>query len=147
MEKLAEAFAAVLLFTFDHQTLKARYLNAGHPAPIIVRHDANGRAQVGVLSTPPSSLIGDVDDPDFAHGAMQLAPDEVFVLYTDGLIECTNDAQEEYGLKRLRGVLSRNAQVDARTLRDIIFSEMSTFIGNTPPADDITYVVGKVGGG
>lgn len=138
---------SLCVFTFDHQTLKARYLNAGHPAPIIVRHDANGRAQVGVLSTPPSSLIGDVDDPDFAHGAMQLAPDEVFVLYTDGLIECTNDAQEEYGLKRLRGVLSRNAQVDARTLRDIIFSEMSTFIGNTPPADDITYVVGKVGGG
>lgn len=135
--------SSLFLFTFDHRTMRARYANAGHPSPLYVAINPQGKSQVGTLATAPSSLIGDVDAPEFSWGEHQFAPEQLFVLYTDGLIECTDTAGEMYGFKRLRGVLQQLAHQDARTVRDTVMREALAFFGDMTHADDITVIVGR----
>jgi serine phosphatase RsbU (regulator of sigma subunit) len=144
IESTRKSLATTLfLLTFDHRTLKARYVSAGHPPPLVVR-EMSGQLQVTTVPTPPSTVIGSSDEPDFAWGEFQLAPDHLFLLYTDGLIECTNAAEEMYGFKRLRRVLQRLSTQDARTIRDVVLKDAMDFFGNVPCADDITLIVGRV---
>jgi serine phosphatase RsbU (regulator of sigma subunit) len=131
--------ASLFLFSFDHRTLKARYANAGHLAALLVRS-----GKVASLPSPPSSLIGNLDAPTFAWGEVQLQPGDVFLLYTDGLVECTNTTHEMYGFKRLRKVLSTLGHQDARSVRDVILRDALTFFGEAPREDDVTMIVGSV---
>ncbi len=139
--------SSLFLLTFDHRTLKARYVNAGHPAPVLIQptggsgSDAN---KISTLSMGPSQLIGDADASQFVWGELQLKPGEIFILYTDGLIECTNPSGEMYGFKRVRRLLQQVGHQDARTVRDLLLKDAMTFFGDAPRADDITIMVGKV---
>jgi serine phosphatase RsbU (regulator of sigma subunit) len=134
--------SSLFLLTFDHRTMRARYVNAGHLAPILVQ-STKGKNQVGILATAPSALIGDVDDPGFSWGEHQFQPEQLFMLYTDGLVECTNANHEMYGFKRLRVLLEKVGHQDARTVRDRIISNALEFFGDMTHADDITIIVGR----
>jgi serine phosphatase RsbU (regulator of sigma subunit) len=135
--------ASLGLYTFDHRTLKASFVNAGHLAAVLVSQVA-GRPQVTTVSCPPSSMIGDIDRPNLAWGEMQFQPGQLFLLYTDGLVECTNQAQEMYGYKRMRKCLMNTGIHDARAVRDLVLGDALTFFGDMPRADDITLIVGSV---
>jgi serine phosphatase RsbU (regulator of sigma subunit) len=135
--------SSLLLLTFDHRTLKGRYANAGHLAPILL-HRQDGKATVSIITTQPSALIGDVPNPTFSWGEFQFSPEQLFLLYTDGLIECTNTNQEMYGFKRLRRMMLGLVQQDARTVRDAVLKDAMDFFGDQPRNDDITLVVGRV---
>jgi serine phosphatase RsbU (regulator of sigma subunit) len=134
--------SSLFLFSFDHKTLRAQYVNAGHLAPLIASPEGKG-SKVGILASPPSVLLGDMANPFFSWGEIQFQPGQLFLLYTDGLIECTNAQQEMYGFRRLRAVLSGVYREDARTVRDRVLSEAKTFFGDHPPNDDITIIVGR----
>jgi serine phosphatase RsbU (regulator of sigma subunit) len=131
------------LYTFDHRTLRASYVNAGHLAAVLVA-PVGGRAQVTTASCPPSSMIGDIDRPNLAWGELQFQPGQLWLLYTDGLVECTNAAQEMYGYKRMRKCLLQTGISDARAVRDQVLGDALAFFGDMPPADDITLIVGSV---
>jgi len=133
---------SLFLITLDNRTLRARFVNAGHLAPVVVRM-AGGKPQVSVVSTAPSSLLGDLDAPNFAPGELQLQPEEMFVLYTDGLIECTNREKKMYGFRRLRRALQQSAGHDARSVVDLVLKDALGFFGDMPYNDDITLVVGR----
>jgi serine phosphatase RsbU (regulator of sigma subunit) len=135
---------SMLLWSFDHKTRKARFVNAGHPHPIILRGQANGPPHVETLLSPPSSLLGDVEDPKFSWGEAQFSPTDCFVVYTDGLVECTNVTSKPYGAKRVHQVLQRSAKLSAEQLRDILLEDASLFYGSTPRSDDVTVLVGRV---
>jgi serine phosphatase RsbU (regulator of sigma subunit) len=134
---------SLFLLSFDHRTLTARYANAGHVAPVLVR-TVDGKPQVTVISTPPSPLIGDLDDPAFVTGELAMHPEELFILYTDGLIECTNQQHEMYGFRRLRKRLVQLGHHDARSVRDLVLEDALAFFGDMRHADDITLLVGRV---
>lgn len=131
--------SSLSLLTFDHRTLAARYVNAGHHAAVLVTAQ-----QVVTVSCPPSSMIGDIEQPNFTWGELKMSPQQLILLYTDGLIECTNTAQEMYGFKRLRKLLGSVANRDARSVRDLIVENAAAFYGDMPRADDITVIVGSV---
>ena len=135
---------SLLLATFDHRTCKVRFINAGHLSPILLKN-VGGQMQINMPTFPPSSLVGDTDTPEFAARELQLEPDQFFLMYTDGLVECTNAAHEVYGFKRLRRVLQSISQhQDARSARDVIVQDAYKFFGDMPHADDITMVLGRV---
>jgi sigma-B regulation protein RsbU (phosphoserine phosphatase) len=134
---------SIFIFTFNHRTLRARYVNAGHVPPMLVR-TVDGVPHADAVASPPSSLIGDVEEPNLSWGELELAPDQLFLLYTDGLVECSNGTKEKFGYKRLRKLLVSIATLDARTARDRLMQETAGFFGEAPREDDVTFIVGKV---
>jgi sigma-B regulation protein RsbU (phosphoserine phosphatase) len=113
------------------------YVNAGHVPPFILYR--GGRIETlreggMVLGPSPGAL--------YQRGFARLAPDDVLVLYTDGITECTHHATgEEFGLSRLQRLVRRHAARPAAEIVDLVFQAVSRYAGSGHPDDDQTLVV------
>jgi serine phosphatase RsbU (regulator of sigma subunit) len=77
---------------------------AGHPRPLLLR----GRNVVAELSCDPTLPFG-LGDGAPEPGIEQLEPDDVVLLYTDGVVEARTPDGELFGLDRLADLLEREA--------------------------------------
>ena len=69
-----------------------------------------------------------------------LRPDDRFLLYTDGLIEAANAADELFGLDRLKATLAAAAGLQPHAATDALLTTVDTWSGQ-PPADDVTMLL------
>ncbi|UGT61598.1 PP2C family protein-serine/threonine phosphatase [Nocardia asteroides] len=97
-------FATGVLAELDLRTGRLRYVNAGHPAPLIMR---DGRI-VKPLAAGKRLPFG-LGTGDLTVGEEILEPEDWLVLYTDGLIEARDSAGEFFGEARLIDFLRREA--------------------------------------
>lgn len=74
---------------------------------------------------------------------VHLEPEDVVVLYTDGITEAENKQKEQFGLDRLCKIVTEQAQATADQIRTAIISALKEFIGGNQVYDDITLVVIK----
>jgi sigma-B regulation protein RsbU (phosphoserine phosphatase) len=79
---------------------------AGHPAILHFSARTNEVAQYECPNMP----LGILPSGDFASAEIQTENGDLFALYTDGLLETTNAAGEEFGLKRLQAELQRHGK-------------------------------------
>jgi serine phosphatase RsbU (regulator of sigma subunit) len=70
-----------------------------------------------------------------------LAPGDVFVLYTDGVIEAMNPYEEEYGEHRFLSSLVRHGSGPFDRLAESLIKDLSAFTETAPQTDDITLVL------
>jgi hypothetical protein len=98
------AFATAVLAEVDLATGRLRYLNAGHPEPLVMRR---GRVVKPLTAgrTPP---LG-VGIADRAVGEEVLQPQDWLVLHTDGITEARDAEGEFFGDARLVDFLQREA--------------------------------------
>lgn len=133
-------FITVFLGKFDPQTRNLTYFNAGHHPPALVRR---ARGEVNWLR-PNAAAIGIVEDYNIEPGQVRLEPDDVLVLYTDGLTEAIDAGKQEFGHARLADLLLQYAGLSAADMVAMLRQELSNYTGGRPPADDTTIVVFKV---
>ena len=111
------------------------YCNAGHNPPILVRADGNvRRLDVGGM------ILGVFEDVPFLEGAETLAADDHLVLFSDGVSEALNEAEEEFGDDRLLDCLA-GMTGDAERRLQHIFAAVQRFTGNAAQHDDVTAMV------
>ena len=128
------AFYAVLEATDGRLT----FANAGHNLPLIRR--ADGRVEE-VMSR--GMVLGIMDDMTYDEATAALAPDDILLLYTDGITEAMDAAGELFGKARLTAAVGQAAPATARDLIDAILAAVRDYTGDTPPADDLTIVTVK----
>lgn len=75
---------------------------------------------------------------------IQLKPNDLFLFYTDGVVEARNNFQEEFGEQHLLEETAAIAQLSARDIRKKLVQEVQDFGGATKPHDDLTLVVVKI---
>jgi sigma-B regulation protein RsbU (phosphoserine phosphatase) len=76
--------------------------------------------------------------------ALTLQPGELLLLYSDGLTEARNAAEQEFGEERLEGTLRLFAGVPASTLVGELAAAVSRFCGRVAPEDDVSIAVLKL---
>ncbi len=105
--------------------------NAGHPPPLVVR--AGEIARLDATGLP----IGMFCSAHFSSQTIRLAPGEMLLLYTDGLVEAEDATGVEYGIERLCELAASASQqpkaVIAECLRDL-----AAFRGGPGSTDDLT---------
>ncbi len=118
------------------------YVNAGHNPPFHVA--SGGRA------TPLSeggAVLGPIPGASYERGYVRLAPGDLVVLYTDGIVEAKGRGEDgqvaEYGVERLLRVVRRNRRESAEAIIDRIFEDLKAFGRGRPQSDDRTVVVVK----
>jgi sigma-B regulation protein RsbU (phosphoserine phosphatase) len=122
----------------DPVTGELVYANAGHNPPFVVRTSGDvellrgGGPVLGILPIAP-----------YAQESARLAPGDMLVIYSDGVTEATNKAEEEYGEERLAEVLRCRRGEPAAAIVNAVTESLSQFAAGTPQADDITLVVAK----
>ncbi len=100
----ASQFATAVLARLDIGTGRLRWINAGHPDPLIVR----GSSLVRPPRCPPSRPLG-LQESKPACCETRLEPGDRLVLYTDGITEARSPAGEFFGEQRLVDFISAAA--------------------------------------
>lgn len=116
-----------------------RYVNAGHNPPYLVR--AGGDVH---MLEEGGLLLGVMASSTYEMGRINLEPEDVIVMFTDGVTEAMNRAQEEFGEDRLVECIVSNRHRPAHEILKAIRADVDAFTG--PRAvldDDITLVVIK----
>jgi serine phosphatase RsbU (regulator of sigma subunit) len=100
----ASQFATAVIARLDIGTGRLRWINAGHPQPLIVR----GLSLVRPPPCPPSRPLGlQAGKPPCCE--TRLEPGDRLVLYTDGITEARSPAGEFFGDQRLADFISAEA--------------------------------------
>ena len=114
------------------------FTNAGHENPIVVRKDGSTQRLVA-----GGTVLGILDDIFFEEDAVKLDPEDVIVMFSDGVTEAANPENELFGEKRLEACVIENRRLDARQLADAIETAVKTFVRDEPMRDDVTLLVVK----
>ena len=138
---LMTAFAAV----FDSAAGVLHYANAGQNFPYVVKLDAaRVLAQASIIAASGNPL-GDRNIPlEIRRGSLQLRPGDLFVCFTDGLVERANPAGRLFGDRRLRSAITGQPLPDGDALvalRDHILHGLERYAEGTEVEDDITLVL------
>ncbi|WP_306215971.1 PP2C family protein-serine/threonine phosphatase [Actinoplanes sp. RD1] len=127
-------FTTAVLGTLDLATGRLRYLNAGHPAPMILR---NG-AVVGRLDRGRRLPLG-LTDEQAEPAEERLEPGDRLLLFTDGVTDSRAAGGELFGEDRLAGLVRQHTAAGLpapETLRRLCHATLDHYDG--PPADDAT---------
>jgi serine phosphatase RsbU (regulator of sigma subunit) len=111
--------------------------NAGHNAAFLAR---GGK----VLEIAPEGIaLGLVPAHQFYVDELVvgLEAGDLLALYTDGVTEAMNAANEEYGDDRFKAALARAAGLPLERALQALLDDVKAFVAGAPPHDDITLVL------
>ena len=131
-------FITFFFCMFDPANGSLNFANAGHNPPIVVR--ASGESEMLEGGGPPLGILAMAP---FAQQATQLNPGDLLAIYSDGVTECINGQEEEFGEQRFIEVLRQNREKPAAAIAEAVTNALLEFAAGAPPADDITLVVAR----
>ncbi len=82
LDGFADTTATVVCGHFDPATRLLSWAQAGHPAPILVR-----RGSARQLAAPAGVVLGATANPPYGMAEVRLAPGDLLLMFTDGLVE------------------------------------------------------------
>ncbi len=136
-----DSFAAMISAVYDADRHVLQYTNAGHsPRPIVVRRDGT----VEGLREADGLVVGVSPGNAYEQSEVELAAGDMLVLCTDGITESANEAREQFGLDRLKAVLTESAGRSAEGLPDKILKAVAEHSAGAPQADDQTILIMEV---
>jgi phosphoserine phosphatase RsbU/P len=132
-----ESFATMVFAEYQDETRRLRYVNCGHLPPLLMRRDKT-LSRLDANST----VLGMFEDWDCSTAEVQLEPGDTLLLYSDGVPDSLSDEGEEFGERRLAGLLRGNAHLEAPALLQTLIKSVQAFSGREQE-DDITMVVAR----
>lgn len=127
-------YITLFAFTLDTETGEMDYVNAGHPGPFWFRRGAEATRlesnlhMVGILPTPFESL------------RIQLGEGDRLYLFSDGVTETFNDAEEAFGQARLKAFLDASRAIPAEYVPGQLELRLNRFRESRPISDDSSFV-------
>jgi serine phosphatase RsbU (regulator of sigma subunit)/putative methionine-R-sulfoxide reductase with GAF domain len=134
-------FVTLFYAVLEKSSGRLRYCCAGHNPPLLYRA-ASGRFEE--LSTPGIAL-GVLEEVHLHEAETRLEPGDLLVCYTDGLTETVNEHMEDFGIERLRRLISAGSTQTSGELVHNLVQAVNEFSSGQPPFDDVTLLVIKRG--
>ena len=131
----ARSFMTAMCVALDAKTGRASVVGAGHPPLLIGRRDGTTESIASVA--PP---LGLVERAQFSETIVDLAPGDVFLLYTDGLFGGSGGERGRLTPKRVAEMLD-GATGSAEALLEHILEQTGSSDGSQSLADDVTAIV------
>jgi serine phosphatase RsbU (regulator of sigma subunit) len=131
------SYATLFFAEYDDRAQRLRYANCGHLCGLLLR----GNDSLERLDST-STVLGLFKEWDCSISECQLLPGDAMALYTDGITESFNAAEEEFGEQRLCDALRRHRKLSSSDLLAAIVSEVQSF-SPAEQYDDMTLIVAK----
>lgn len=132
-------FITSLYALLDIPRRKIFFANAGHLPPLRYR-EGKGEA-ISKASSPP---LGVTKKIKFHTHKISLQKKDLFILYTDGLIESLNPEGQQFGVEGFLGLIPRYAHLAPLKFITEIIKELNAFTASAPSRDDLTLLALKV---
>ena len=134
---LGPVFATAFYLIADLAREELRYANAGHPCPLF-RDQSTG--EVGSLAWRPGEqrpALGLFDNVSYATTRGTLRPNDLFILYTDGLCEATSPDGMTFGIDRLFSDVREQGHRPTPELFDFLLEDAKAFSARETFEDDV----------
>lgn len=138
-DQRSRMFATTFVAYVSLDTGETQFSSGGHNPALLYRAAAQECEWVSASGV----AIGIFKDADFVLDHVQMDVGDILVLYTDGITEAINNAEDEFGEDRLEALLIENADLPAQSLADRILDEVHVFAEDQNLADDATLLVLK----
>jgi sigma-B regulation protein RsbU (phosphoserine phosphatase) len=136
-------FTTAVLAEFDPKTRRLDYINAGHNAPVVKRHNTKGAGgNAGVERLEVGGMpFGISLDAQYQMGSVELEPQDALILFTDGVVEAFNDKGQEFTDAQWIAAIHALPDWDAPRSLKFLLERVDEFVGVTKQFDDITCLV------
>ncbi len=131
-----QIFVTLFALAVDAASGHARYCNAGHNEAIRVRED--GSSDLLVEGGP---ILGILPEGVFQMAEVELGDGDLLLLYTDGLTEAANDADEFFGRDRVVQFLVQERANTPDEICQRLIQAVEKFQGAKPQRDDLTGIL------
>jgi len=132
-------FVTLFYLVFDRRSKTMEFASAGHHP--VLRRTSSG--EISVIESAGGIPLGMMAGSEYLSCQIQTSPGDVFLLYTDGIIEARNKRKEEYSLAKLQhffqGKFETVSDLTAAILRDV-----EAFTQGVDQHDDMTLLGLKV---
>lgn len=126
-------FVTLFFAIANVRTGEVRFTNAGHNPPYILRQDQS----LDCLDQRHGPIIGAVEGVAFKEDKVQLDIKDTLVIFTDGVTEAMDTAQQLYAEPRLESFIGKSAGVPDELTGEIL-QDVEAYAGEAEQADDIT---------
>ena len=135
-----ERFITMFYGLMDPENKRLLYINAGHNPPMVLRADGTKK-----LLDQSGLPLGVFADSRYSESVVDFLPGDILVLYTDGVTEARNSADESFGLERLERVVRQAGELRAHQICEAVTTAVNDFSsGVGGPEDDLTISIVKV---
>jgi sigma-B regulation protein RsbU (phosphoserine phosphatase) len=125
-------FVTMVAGVLDPATGIVSFANAGHVSPLVV-------SKTGVEAMSSTDIVvGILANAQYRNQSLTLAPGDSLVLFTDGVTEAENAAEEQLGLDPVCEMLRTMHGSEADAILETIDTHVHEFIGEVPNGDDVT---------
>lgn len=136
----SEKFLSIFLGLVDTRRRGLHYINAGHVPPILI----NGKTGEYKLLEDGGTVIGLFPRAEYNRGSANLAPGDILVCCTDGIMESMNAKEEEYGTERLAACIAHNRTKSAAAIVEAVLEDVNQFARGGDHMDDKVLMIMKV---
>ncbi len=137
----ASRYATFFYGEFDTSARTLSYVNAGHNPPILLRGEAVIRLDTG------GPVIGLLPRAAYEQGECPMFPEDILILFTDGITEAMTEEDEEWGEERLIAAARRHSSLEPAQMIQAIFHAADTHTRTATQHDDMTLLIVKVKAG
>jgi serine phosphatase RsbU (regulator of sigma subunit) len=133
----ASRYATFFFAFYDSSTRLLTYSNAGHHPPLLVGSGGTTRLTAG------GRPIGILEGSTYEEDRCELAVGDLVAMFTDGVVETPNRADEEFGEERLIRILTARRTENLDEIIRHVLEELENWSGGAPPHDDVTLVLAR----
>ncbi len=133
-----DKFATLFYGILDVSRHTLCFSNAGHDNPFLLTQGGEPhRLKTG------GTVLSIFENFPYEEEVISLHPNDVLLIYSDGVTEAMNATLDQFGEERLKKLLIENKNVSAYELVEKIIAAVKQHAGSFPQSDDITLVVLK----
>lgn len=133
-------FASAFYVTVDVSNCEMKYANAGHPRPLLLRKRANEVLALEGPGTRPGPALGVFGDSRYQEEVRAMEPDDLLMLFTDGLYEVENSRGEFYDQHMLMSAVQSRRALPPEALFDSLLEVVKEFSATRDFIDDVCLV-------
>ncbi len=133
-------FVSLIYAVWDDRNRTLQVANSGLPRPIYC-HD--GKIEIIEATGLPLGLFDDADYDEFSFRAK---PGDMFVFFSDGILDASNKAEELFGRERVGDIVAANPNASADEMVKLIFQAVAEHASGVEAFDDQTVVAIRVKG-
>jgi sigma-B regulation protein RsbU (phosphoserine phosphatase) len=133
-------FVSLIYAVWDDRNRTLQVANSGLPRPIYC-HD--GKIEVIEATGLPLGLF---DDADYDELSFRAKAGDMFVFFSDGILDASNKAEELFGRERVGEIVAANPNAAADEVVKLIFNAVAEHASGEEAFDDQTVVAIRVKG-
>ncbi len=133
----AEMFVTAWQGVLDIKTGHVEFANAGHNPPVVYRKGEGW----SYLKSKVGFVLAGMEGVNYRMQGLDLNPGDKIYLYTDGIVEAQNIAQELYGEERLLTYLNAHPDDGPEAILKGVRKDVDAFVGEAEQFDDMTMLM------